>query len=82
MLPNPYAQNVFRAVHGNAQHHIGRLCPVLVILLHFVVDGVQKYERIHRLQGPVLPRCDLRHDLFADFAYQLLIRFPGCWVAA
>ena len=36
----------------------------------FVMDGVHEHKRVYRLQRPVLPRRYLRHDLFADFAYQ------------
>ena len=42
-----------------------------MVFLHLVMDGVQKYERIHRLQRPVLPCRNLRHDLLADLAHQL-----------
>ena len=66
MLPDPDAQDVLCAVHGDAQNHIGRLGLVLMVFLHLVVDGVQKYERIHRFQRPVLPRRHLRYDLLAD----------------
>ena len=39
MLPNPDTQNVFSAVHGDAQNHIGRLGHIAVILLDLVMDG-------------------------------------------
>ena len=65
------------AVHGDAQDNIGCLGLVLMILLHLVVNGVQKYERIHHLQWPVLPYGYFRHNLFADLAGQLsLLWFP------
>lgn len=37
---------------------------------HSKVDSVQEYEWVHRLQGPVLPRRDFRHNLLTDFAHQ------------
>ena len=71
VLPNPHAQDILRAIHCNTQNHIRCLRLIRMILLHLVMDGLQKYERIHRLQGSVLPRCDLRHNLLADLTYQL-----------
>ena len=71
MLPDPDAQDVLCAVHGDAQNHICRLGLVLMVFLHLVVDGIQKHEEIHHLQRPVLPRRGLWHDLLADLAHQL-----------
>ena len=71
MLPNPDTQNVFSAVHGNAQNHISCLGHIAVVLFNLVVDGVHEDKRVHGLQRPVLPGVDLRHDLFGNFAHQL-----------
>ena len=68
VLPDPDAQDVLCAVHGDAQNHIGCLGLALMVFLHLVVDSVQKYEGIYRLQRPVLPRRDLWHDILALFS--------------
>ena len=71
MLPNPYSEDVLPSIHGDSQDHIRRLRHIPVILPHLVVDGIHEDERIHCLQRPVLPRCYLWHDLFADLRHQL-----------
>ena len=48
VLSNPHTQDVFRAVHGNAQNYICCLRLVLVIFLHLIVDGIQENKRIDR----------------------------------
>ena len=78
MFADPHAQDVLCAVHGDAQNHIRRLGLVLMVSLHLVVDGVQKYEGIHRLQRPVLPYCDLWHDLLADMDKTTKIMERSC----
>ena len=45
MLPNPYTQNVLCTIHGNTQNHICCFRLVLVVLLHLVMNSVQKHER-------------------------------------
>ena len=70
MLPNPDTQNVFSAVHGDAQHHIGRLGHIAVVLLDLVVDGVHEDEGINAFQRPILPSIHFRHDFFRNFADQ------------
>ena len=71
MLPNPHAQNVFSAVHGDTQDHIGGLGHIAVILFDLIVDSIHEDEEIDAFQWTVLPGVDLRHDLLADFADQL-----------
>ena len=63
VLPNPHTKDIFRAIHGDAQNHIRRLGLVLMVFLHLVVDGVQKYDRIDCFQRPVLPCCDFLADM-------------------
>ena len=70
MLPNPDTQNVFSAVHGDAQNHIGRLGHIAVILLDLVMDGIHDDKGVKAFQRTVLPGVDLRHDFLTDFAYQ------------
>lgn len=70
MLADPDAQDVFFAIHGDAQDHIGRLGHIAVILFHLVVGGVHEDEGIYAFQGTVLPGVDLWHDLLGNFAHQ------------
>ena len=70
MLPNPDTQNVFSAVHGDAQNHIGRFGHIAVILFDLVMDGIHEDEGINAFQRPILPGIDLWHDFLTDFAYQ------------
>ena len=71
MLPNPHAQNVLPAVHGNAQNHVSRLGHIPMVLTHLVMDSIHEDERIHRLQRTILPRCHFRHDLFRNLRHQV-----------
>ena len=71
MRPNPDPQDVLPTIHGDAQHHIGRLGHIPVIFLDLIVDGVHEHEGIDRFQRPVLPGAYFRHDFFTDFAHQL-----------
>ena len=59
---------IFRISVGYAKKvlRISQFGLIRMVFLHLVMDGIQKYERIHRLQRPVLPRRDLWHDLLAD----------------
>ena len=70
VLADPDAQNVFSAIHGDAQNHIGRLGHIAVILFDLVMDGIHEDEGVDIFQRAVLPGVDLRHNFFRNFADQ------------
>ena len=71
MLSDSDTEDIFSAIHGDTQNHISSLGHIAVILFDLVVDGIHEDERIDVFQRPILPGIDLRHDLFADLAYQI-----------
>ena len=71
MLTDPYTQNVFSTVQGDAQNHMSNLGHVAVILFDFVVDGIHEDEGVDAFQRTVLPGVDLRHNYLTDLPDQL-----------
>ena len=71
MRSDPDDQDILPTVHGDAQHHIGRLGHIPVIFLNLIVDGVHEHEGVDRLQWTVLPGRHFRHDLLRNLAHQL-----------
>lgn len=71
MLPNLGTQNLFSAIHGDAQNHIGLLGHIAVIFLYLAVNVIHENEGIDAFQRPGLPSVDLRYDLFRNLTDQL-----------
>ena len=70
VFTNPHAENIFVPVQINANRDIDSLLHDVSIAAHMIVDRIQKYYRVDRLQRPLLPfLCD-RQNLIRNAAYR------------
>src|ERR1700737_547661 len=70
-LARPQTQYFFVALHVHANRHVNRLVADMASLANLHYQSVQIYDRVHRVQRPVLPTLDLLHHLFGDVGNQL-----------